>query len=65
MKPSTVKLHFSLIRHLRGLLASWEEWVVGEKQAPDVVEIDPDPAKHFRDPAAHFSEIEQRSRKQR
>jgi hypothetical protein len=53
LTPGTLKLHQMLIRHARGMLAAWEEWVRG--QLPPVKEEDnPDPVQHFKSVANDY-----------
>jgi hypothetical protein len=50
LNPTTLKLHQTLIRHARGMLAAWEEWV--RAQIP--VKENPDPVEHFREVAKTY-----------
>lgn len=52
MKPETQRLHYALIRHVRGLLNAWDEWVRAQEPdrgaaVPDKVIENPDPLKIF------------------
>lgn len=33
MNPMTIRLHFALIRHLKGLLRAWEDWLHEQQEA--------------------------------
>jgi hypothetical protein len=35
MIPSTKKLHEKIIRHLKGILHAWEEWITEQEKAPE------------------------------
>ena len=46
MTPTTIKFNAALLRLAKGMLSAWEEWLRAQAQPP-IVEINPDPVKHF------------------
>ena len=45
MRPETIAFQFALIRHTRGLISAWEEWLVqvrAQMPKPTTI-VDPDP----------------------
>lgn len=53
MPSATLKLHTALLRHLRGALRAYEDWITAN-QPPTI--IDPDPIQHFKERREEFKQ---------